>query len=293
MRLQHLRCALLHRARPLVLALMAGACSPLLPSQGRRGPATPVARAVDPLAPPWVVRDAGMRRKQQVEVRALLTSQVDSLVRVDTLRSFLEVAWSSVPGTTPPRVAGLITDVRGALGDAGLTAPAGLSLPFSFTSEIRDASSQPTFLVPDASSCSSVAGTVVHGVRETWLTLPDTLAPGRVWADSSVYLTCRDGIALTVEVVREFTPSVARRRDGQLVVLITRRSRSRVAGDGVQFGEPIVLLGEGEGLLSLEVALVGGVILYGEGTSELRLEMRGRRRSQRLVQESRILIREP
>lgn len=234
-----------------------------------------------------------MRRTQVVETRALLTSQLDSVVRVDTLRSVLEVAWSSVPDTDPPRRAGLISDARAALGGDSLSVSAGLSLPFSFTAETRDASSQPSFVIPDASSCVSSAAVVVQGVRETWLSLPDTLWPGRSWSDSSVYLTCRDGIALTIETVREFTPSAARDRDGQLVVLVSRRSRSRVAGDGVQFGEPLAVLGEGEGVMTLEVALAGGVVVLGEGTSELRLEMRGRRRSQRLVQESRLLIREP
>lgn len=234
-----------------------------------------------------------MRRTQQLEVRAVLTSQLDSVVRVDTLRSLLEVAWSSVPGTAPPRIAGLVSDVRTALSTDSLATPAGLALPFSFTSEVRDPASQPSFVIPDAASCASAAGAFVQGVRETWLTLPDTLWPGRAWRDSSVYTTCRDGIQLTVESLREFTPSAARERDGQLVVIVSRRSRSRVAGDGVQFGEPIALLGEGEGALLLEVALSGGVIIRGEGTSELRLEMRGRRRMQRLVQESRLVIREP
>lgn len=278
---------------PLLVALAIGSCSPILPSQGRRGPAAPSARAADPLAPPWVVRNPGMRRTQRVEVRALLTSQVDSLVRVDTLRSLLEVAWSSVPGTTPPRVAGLFTEFRNAVGGDSLAAPANLALPFSFTSETRELASQPSFLIPDAASCASLAPAVVHGVRETWLSLPDTLWPDRAWRDSTTYQTCRDGIVLTVEMVREFTPSVARARDGQLVVLVSRHSRARVAGEGLQFGEWIALLGEGEGVMSLELALSGGVIVSGEGTSELRLEMRGRRRSQRLVQESRILIREP
>lgn len=240
-----------------------------------------------------MVRDGGMRRSQVVEVTAVLTSQVDTLVRVDTLRSHLEVAWSAVPGTAPPRLAGLVTDARSAFGAESLAVPAGLSLPFSFTSEIRRADAQPSFLIPDPSSCTSIAAALVQSVRETWLALPDTLWPERSWQDSSSYIVCRDGVPLTLTSVRTFSPVQARLREGQLVVQISRRTTLQLAGDGLQFGEPVALLGEGEGQMLLEVALVGGTIVRGEGTSELRLEMRGRRRFQRLVQESHLVVREP
>ena len=280
------------RALLLGLATLVG-CAPLRPSSGARDAIASPERGPDPFGAPWVVRDGGMRRSQLVEVRALLTSQVDSFVRVDTLRSLLEFAWGDVPETDPPRIAGLVSDARVGLGGDSLATPRGLTLPYSFTSEIRAPTAQPTFLVPDAAACNSAAAALVHGVRETWLSLPDTLWPGRSWRDSTNYPTCRDGVALTLEVVREFTPTGARLRDGQLVVLLTRRTRSTVRGEGTQFGEPISITGEGEGEMTLEVALVAGAIMVAEGTSELRLEMRGRRRVQHLVQESRILIREP
>jgi len=274
-------------------AAYATACVPLRPSSGARGAIPSPERGPDPFAAPWCVRDAGMRRAQLVEVRALLTSQVDSFVRVDTLRSVLEFAWGDVPETSPPRVAGMVTDARVGVGDEPTATPGGLSLPFSFTSEIRAPGTQPLFLVPDASACNSPAAAVVHGVRESWLSLPDTLWPERGWRDSTSYSTCRDGVMLAFDVVREFTPTSARLRDGQLVVLITRRSRSTVRGECTQFGESIVITGEGEGEMLLEGALAAGAIMTAEGTSELRLEMRGRRRMQRLVQESRIVVREP
>lgn len=239
------------------------------------------------------MRDGSMRRSQLVEVRALLTSQVDSFVRVDTLRSVLEFAWSDVPETDPPRVAGLVTDARIALGGDSLAPPRGLTLPYSFTSERRTPRAQPNFLVPAEDACDSPAAALVHGARESWLSLPDTLWLGRAWSDSTSYVTCRDGVPLTVDVRREFTPTGSRLREGQQIVLISRHSSTWVRGEGSQFGEAITLVGVGEGEAVLEVALAGGVVLRGEGSSELRLEMRGRRRLQRLVQESRVVIREP
>ncbi len=287
MRSLPVRCSLLVASAAVI------ACAPLRPSSGTRGAVESPERGPDPFAAPWVLRHAGLRRTQVVETRALLTSQVDSFVRVDTLRSVLEFAWGDVPETDPPRVAGMVTDARVSVGADSLAPPRELTLPFSFTSEVRAPGAQPTFLVPDASTCGAPAAALVHAVRESWLSLPDTLWPGRSWRDSASYPTCRDGVLLTVTVIREFTPSSARLRDGQLVVLLTRTSRTTLRGDGTQFGEAISITGDGEGEMALEVALAGGVVLVGEGTSELRLEMRGRRRTQRLVQESRITVREP
>jgi hypothetical protein len=180
-----------------------------------------------------------------------------------------------------------------AVGGDTAVVPAGVTLPFSFTAESRADRAQPEFVIPDAANCALPNAAVVQGVRDTWLSLPDTLAPGTAWRDSTTYLTCRDGILLTVDAQRSFVVTGARMRDGQLAVLVQRATAWHVVGSGLQFGEPLTIRGEGEGTMALEVALAGGVILYGEGMSELRLEMEGSRRRQRLVQSSATEIREP
>ena len=289
----------IRRACPsiLVVALFSGlACAPLLPSRIGRAAAArraEVVQAADPLAGPWIVRDGGLRRSQLVTVRALLTSETGADVRVDTLHSTLLVAWSGVPGSWPTRLAGMVTDFRVAVGGDHAIVPAGVSIPFSFVAVSQTDGSQPAFTIPDGSSCSNPNASAVHGVRDTWLSLPDTLARGTTWRDSSTYVVCRDGIPLTVSAERTFTATGARLREGQLVVIVQRSTQMRLAGSGLQLGERLEIVGEGEGTMLLDVALAGGVILQAEGMAELRLEMQGRRRTQRLLQASTVTIREP
>jgi hypothetical protein len=74
---------------------------------------------------------------------------------------------------------------------------------------------------------------------------------------------------------------------------VQRTSRTRLEGSGRQYGEEVRLQGEGEAELQLTIALDGGVIVVGEGFSELRMLLTGRRRLQRLVQESAVMIDAP
>jgi len=290
----------MRRASPVILSvvLMSGlACAPIQPSRaGRAAPAvrsTGVVQATDPLAGPWIVRDGGLRRSQLVTVRALLTSEVDEDVRVDTLHSTLTVAWSGVPGSWPSRLAGLVSDFRIAVGGDHATVPSGVSVPFSFVAVSQMDGSQPAFTIPDGSSCSNPNASAVHGVRDTWLSLPDTLVRGTTWKDSSTYVVCRDDIPMKVFAERTFTSTGARLRGDELVVIVQRSTQMRLTGSGVQLGEPLEIVGEGEGTMMLDVALDGGVIRQAEGMAELRLEMQGRRRTQRILQASTVEIREP
>jgi hypothetical protein len=275
-----------------VLVLFAG-CAPLSPSSRTRSPAASAPRAADPLAGPWIVRDAGMRRRQAATWRTLITTQSDTLVRVDTLRGELEAAWSEVPGAQPPRLAGLVSDYRLAFGEGALEPPAGIAPPFSFTAERRAEGAQPTFVIPDASRCDLPLAAAVQPLRDLWISPPDTLRAGLVWQDSVRHSICRDGIIIEVTTRRRFTATNARLRDGLLVVLVARASETTLSGRGVQFGDSVVVDGAGEGSATLELSLGGAVIIAGEGTAELRVNFRGTRRTQRVVQESRLSIREP
>ena len=55
----------------------------------------------------------------------------------------------------------------------------------------------------------------------------------------------------------------------------------------------ITVRGDGEGSALLAVSLDGAAIIAGSGTSELRLTLQGRRRTQQLVQLGALEIREP
>lgn len=247
----------------------------------------------DPLRLPWLVRRTAAPVEQIVHVAAILESRTDSAAaaRVDTLQSQLAVSWSSPSTRYPFRFVGSVTDYRvGAAAGDSLERIADLPLPFSFSAEQRHPSTQPVFRSPVASECGMPQASIVNGVRELWLSLPDTLSPGRTWKDSTTYVVCRDSIPLTTHVEREFRVTGAAWRDSAVVATIERRTTSRLSGNGQQFGEPISIRGEGTGSAMFEVSLATGMASFASGESLLELTMTGRRRSQHLTQRSRISI---
>ena len=248
----------------------------------------------DPLAGPWQVRNLDMRRAQRLHVRSVLTSQMDTTVRVDSVESRLEAAWAPVPETDPRRLAGMVTafDVRTSQEGAWRT-PLGVTIPFSFVAVHEAPTAMPRIGTPDAAACGVPNAAAVQSWRELWLELPSVLRAGDVWEDSTTYGLCRDSIPLVVTTVRRFEVGGSHLRGEQQVVTVQRTSRTRVEGSGRQYGEEVRLQGEGEAGLQLTIALDGGVIVAGEGLSELRMLLTGRRRMQRLVQESAVRIDAP
>lgn len=249
---------------------------------------------MDPLAGPWQFRALDMRRAQRLHVQSVLTSQLDTLVRVDSVESRLEAAWAPVPETEPARIAGMVTAFEVRLSsDDPWRAPAGVTLPFSFVAVHEEPRASPRVRTPDIAACGVPNAAAVQSWRELWLELPPTLRAGDVWEDSTTSSLCRDSIPLAVTTVRRFEALGSHLRGDIQVVTLRRTSRTRLEGVGRQFGEEVRLEGAGEGELLLQVSLAGGVIVAGEGTSELRMTLTGRRRVQRLVQESTLTIDAP
>jgi hypothetical protein len=275
-----------------VAALFATACAPTAaPPAARPVPVIePVER--DPMTPPWRVQRTGAPQTQTIDVVAELVSRVDTLRRVDSLQSELTVRWSSPSVSFPRRFLGGLQDYRVAVGVDSLATPPGLFLPIPFSAEQSDPSRQPVFTTPDAGRCDSPSYSLLHGVRDVWLSLPESLHPGQEWSDSAEYVVCRDSIPLRTAVDRLFRVTGALTRDSAVVVTIERRTTTTITGEGLQFGEPVRIEGAGEGALMLEVALDGARVVFGSGESELRLTLIGRRRTQELTQRSRIAIRE-
>lgn len=257
-------------------------------------PRAPVQVAVaDPLSGPWIVQRAGHRVSQTVHVAAVIESRRDTLplIHTDTLQSQLSANWSSPSTEYPRRYVGMVTDYRvsAAMGDS-LLPPPDLSLPFSFTAEQESASIQPAFGAPETAECGNPHAAIVEGVRDLWLSLPDTLAPGVRWRDSTRHVVCRDSIPLELLVDREFRVSGAMWRDSTVIVTVERRTHTRVSGTGRQFGDSVTITGEGTGAAMFEVSLTTGAAVFGSGESELRLTLRGSRGIQEMTQRSRIAL---
>ena len=72
-----------------------------------------------------------------------------------------------------------------------------------------------------------------------------------------------------------------------------RTSSVSLVGEGVQFGEKISLAAEGSGTMRIELDPASSTVVAAQGEAELKMTMRGRRRSQELRQHTRIEITSP
>ncbi|MBA3854360.1 MAG: hypothetical protein C0503_08095 [Gemmatimonas sp.] len=249
--------------------------------------------APDSLAGPWRFRTLGRPRSQLVTLSAVLQSRVDSVVREDTLASQALLEWSLVPDAAPARVVGMVRGFSVIVGSDSTWRPLPeLAMPVSFAAAQLAPGLQPTFTMPADTACHARAA-VVQALRETWVAPPARVARGSTWRDSAEYPLCRDGILLRVRSVRQFTVEDAVARDGQLALRVRRESTSSLSGEGLQFGDSIHVTGAGQATALLELSLDGAAILVGEGSSELRLQLKGRRRTQDLVQHGALIIRTP
>ncbi len=272
------------------------ACAPGTPAPERPRPSPPPSEAVvdsPSVSAPWVVRRTGASHEHRIIVSATLESRVDTVVRFDSVRSELLATWRGPTSSSgwPRGLIGTVDAYAVAAGGDSLVAVAGLQLPLSFAASQRSAQVQPEFSAPDAASCASIAGGIVQGVRDLWLSLPDTLRAGATWRDSAAYVVCRDSIPLALTVVRTFEVGRAASIGAEgLVITIMRRTVSQLRGSGTQFGEPVTIEGRGEGMMIYEVGLSGARVRGATGDAVLTLTLRGSRRVQELTQRSRTEI---
>lgn len=256
-------------------------------------PDAPTAAVATPdrLETPWQISAATAGITQRLRIVSELESAVDTMVRRDSSVLELGLAWSRLSGTTPERISGLVTSVRLGATDSLLATPSGVLLPIPF-SAVRGSAGGAELNAPDVSSCA-VAAALVAPLREALVFPPRRLSPGMLWTDSSIVTICRDSIPLTVSTQRQYRVLNAAAEGAEVIVLLERRTRVQMQGNGTQFGEPIEIRAEGEGSTSLVLRLAGAYILRANGTQELRMTMRGRRRTQELRQRSRIEIIQP
>ncbi|MFN0099988.1 MAG: hypothetical protein ACKVS7_15055 [Gemmatimonadaceae bacterium] len=228
---------------------------------------------------------------QRLRVVSELESTIDTALRRDS--SVLEIGlnWSRLSGGAGERISGLVTSVRLGTHDSLLATPTGILVPFPF-SATRGSTGGAELSTPDAGSCASSAAFLAP-LREALIFPPKRLTPGLLWTDSSTVTVCRDSIPLTVATQRQYRVLGADAEGSEVVVLLERQTRVQMQGSGTQFGEPVEIRAEGEGSTSLTLRLAGAYILRANGSQELRMTMRGRRRTQELRQRSRIEIIQP
>lgn len=284
------------RVRLLVVAVLVvvAACAPR--TNGRE-PARPVVApptaTSDSLRGPWRVRNPARPRAALVTLRAELRSTIDTLSRTDTVASRTWLEWSSVPGSQPQRVVGMVRNFAvQAGGDSTWVPVPELAFPVTFAALVDGPGQQPRFESPDPAGCDARAA-AAQTLRDAWIAPPQALGVGTAWEDSATYTVCRDGVLLRASGGRGYVVDGAELRDDRLVLRVLRVSDVQIDGRGVQFGDSVTVTGRSTSQGMLFVSLDGGAIVSGNVRSELRLEMRGRRRTQQLVQDGVLEIRLP
>ena len=270
------------------------ACAPPASAPSPRPVAVPDAPGMrDLLDAPWTVRRPAGTHTNAIQLSSELVSRVDSVESTDSTTAAVSVTWTRLAGGEPARISGLVTDYRVGSAAAEPGPLAGLLVPVPFSAAEGRSTTQAQLEVPPSAACS-LAAAVLQAVRELFVSAPPRLVAGDTWSDSSTYAICRDSIPLEVRSARLFRVIGAERRgNAAVVVLLDRTSTVTLRGEGTQFGEQVSIAAEGSGAMRLELNLESGAVVAARGDAELRMTMRGRRRSQDLKQHTRIEIRAP
>jgi hypothetical protein len=89
---------------------------------------------------------------------------------------------------------------------------------------------------------------------------------------------------------RHFRVTRADVENGRVVVTVERRAKTRLAGEGEQFGEHVKVDGTGESTVRYALDVQSSRWLRASGTSTLDLAFQSKIRNQRVKQESQLAI---
>ncbi|MBX9929619.1 MAG: hypothetical protein K2X99_12005 [Gemmatimonadaceae bacterium] len=240
----------------------------------------PVARdaAADSMRGPWVLPSAVARTVYRLTQAGVLELESDTLRSRDTLQVTIQAALAR----TGARISGSLLAYDASLG--GAAAATGVMLPLAVAFRVDSLHRVTTTAPASGAPCATPAAALAQPLRELVVAHPDTLRSGARWSDSALVMLCRDGIPLTVTIVRQYQLEEARREAGLLVLRVRRRTRGSLVGEGAQFNEPVSLRGEIEGDATLRISAASGALLSLEGESQLTMQLQGRLRTQRVRQ---------
>jgi hypothetical protein len=300
---------------PLRIALLAAAaalsaCGVVARPGTRPAPNAPAAATTTGgpnTAGPWRVAASYTPQGVTIATRAVVVITGDPSTRTDTLGYTLDATYSWTPAPAAParpaggaggtggasrrRVTGSLTSYRVAVGGAAPAVPAGLKLARPFTAEALPADGTMAFQLPaESSACTDPALSVLQGMHEAWIPLPETLIIGREWSDTTRTLSCRDRLAVRGVNVRQFRVQRADVENSRVVVTIDRRAKGRMTAEGEQFGEAVSLSGESNGTMRYVLDVASGRLLRATGTSWLDFSFKSRRRNQRVQQSSELTL---
>ena len=121
--------------------------------------------------------------------------------------------------------------------------------------------------------------------RELLVRIPDGVAEGDQWRDSTVTLVCRGGVPLTVYTTTHSTLEKLSRQ----TLVVKREINTKLEGRGGTAFRAFQLVGTGSGVQRVEVAASSGILEKLQGTSTLTMQIMerippGTPRSQQVLQ---------
>jgi len=275
-----------------VVVLAIGCAAPSVVPATRPGAVAESPRMRDLLDAPWTVMRPAGSYANDMRVLSELVSRVDSVEQRDSAVTTIAVAWTRLAGGEPARISGLLTDYRTGTAGTAPALPAGLIVPTPFSAAEGRGVTPAQLEVPSSGACG-LAAAVLQPVRELFVSTPPGLTVGDTWSDSTNSVICRDSIPLQVSSRRDYRVIGAERRGSFVVLVLDRSSVVTMRGEGRQFGESLSITAEGTGTIRIELDVESGAVVAARGEAELRMQMRGRRRSQDLTQRTRIEISAP
>ena len=138
---------------------------------------------------------------------------------------------------------------------------------------------------PLANECDRPEVSAMQLARELLVRIPDGVAEGDQWRDSTITLVCRNGVPLTVYTTTRSTLEKLSRE----TLVVTREINTALEGKGGTAFRAFELVGTGSGSQRIEIAALTGILETLQGTSTLTMRVveripPGAPRSQQVLQ---------
>jgi hypothetical protein len=200
--------------------------------------------AAAPFVPP---RYAVGRGSYEVTSTATIQFLGDSSTRPDTLETAVviryEASWTGTgldfTGTVQSRVTAASARMQQATGESLDPVPFRATVDTT-TSTVRLAGDS-----AEGTVCPSPHAGALAVARQYLVSVPRTLAPGAMWTDTTVSVTCRGEIPVMTTAIRRFTVALEHPPSAPAVIVVSHLSTVTMRGEVTHRGRAVTLTGSG------------------------------------------------
>lgn len=278
-----------------VATIAAAACSSarIPPSGIPEAPSPRPAVAPPPAAPAaWDIERPQDDATFVVETTAMVAAHADTLALTDTVSTHTALR-------IVPRGFALDVHVETFVARRGAAVTYSLPAPLRALGRFDDAGAiafegssftgAPTGSGP---ACPSPGAAAFDAARDLWVRWPPRVAEGERWRDSATVALCRDGVPLTMTLVRDYRLVAVEGDSIAPVLVIERATRTTLGGRGAIRGDSTTVSGTGTGSATLRVNAASGWIVSADVSATLQLRAQDVRRTQFVEQRTRTTVRQ-